>query len=480
MVFMILFGVAAGMPVPLRSAIILYINLATGPAFALAYSAEPPDLDIMQRAPVDPKEPLITARMWWIVIWHGVLAGFFSMVAFYVGLMWHVGGFFLVEWESTADHLKPDCLELQSDGSYNTMPGSDPDCPSRGIRQARAMAFATLILSEIVRGFSARSLTEWFGVRFLKNWPLIYVAIATTFASLSLIFIPGLNAICGFYPPVTQGWYVSVGMLPFILAGDELFKALLRNIDSNSQRHRRVENGLGTLLAELRTMRKHIEDLELQLGGKAARKLRVVREDISGYDADDMIVVASGPVPTSRLDGEMAEVAARMRVNTMARTRAGTSDFAGADERTPEYMGTFANPAAAGLDAMGVNTDAVGDDAEARGRITRRASSRMSASGLLPGGALASGAVAVPMPTIGERAGEGTGMADLLAATSLERERSGRSGRSRPSSRTGDELLPPTLGSGAGGGGGGGGTPTSGGSARRPSGTGDGSFWDMK
>ena len=64
-------AVAAGLPLPLLPLQILFLNLVTDvfPAFALAMSEGAGD--VMRRPPRDPKEPIVTARLWALVAAQG-------------------------------------------------------------------------------------------------------------------------------------------------------------------------------------------------------------------------------------------------------------------------------------------------------------------------------------------------------------------------------------------------------------------------
>jgi Ca2+-transporting ATPase len=78
----------AGWPAPLAAIQILWLNLVTDGLPALALGLEPPEPDIMERAPRPPREPVITWARGGLILAHGVIVAAVSLVAFW----WSWGG----------------------------------------------------------------------------------------------------------------------------------------------------------------------------------------------------------------------------------------------------------------------------------------------------------------------------------------------------------------------------------------------------
>ncbi|RLS55565.1 MAG: cation-translocating P-type ATPase [Planctomycetota bacterium] len=72
-----------GWPVPLMAIQILWINLVTDGLPALALGMEPPEKDIMTRAPRPPQEAVITAQRGWRIAVHGALVATVAGVGFW-------------------------------------------------------------------------------------------------------------------------------------------------------------------------------------------------------------------------------------------------------------------------------------------------------------------------------------------------------------------------------------------------------------
>ncbi|HEX6960714.1 MAG TPA: cation-translocating P-type ATPase [Lacipirellula sp.] len=80
---LMLIAALLGWPVPLGALHILWINLVTDGLPALALGMEPPERDVMQRAPRPKSEPVITIEHGLQIIAHGTLMAFTTAIAFW-------------------------------------------------------------------------------------------------------------------------------------------------------------------------------------------------------------------------------------------------------------------------------------------------------------------------------------------------------------------------------------------------------------
>jgi Ca2+-transporting ATPase len=83
-VLLMFFATLVGWPAPLFAIQILWINLVTDARPALALGVEPPEPDVMSRAPRPPQERAITARRGLLILCHGTLNAAVAAIAFYV------------------------------------------------------------------------------------------------------------------------------------------------------------------------------------------------------------------------------------------------------------------------------------------------------------------------------------------------------------------------------------------------------------
>ena len=167
----IFFAALLGYPVPLTAIQLLWLNLITDGAPALALGVEKGDPDIMQQAPRHPKEPIVNKRMTIGIVVQTIAITSVTLAAYFIGLE-----FF-------------------------------PEA-------AKTMAFVTLSFSELLRAFTARS----------ENYPILKVGLFTNKAMnwgvllsfvllLAVVYTPFLNKIFNTIPLVWAEWQYILPLL---------------------------------------------------------------------------------------------------------------------------------------------------------------------------------------------------------------------------------------------------------------------------
>jgi len=174
---------------PLAPVQLLWLNLITDGAPALALGTEKGDPDIMDQKPRPPREPIINSRMWVGVITQTIAITTVVLLAFWRGL----------------DH---------------------------DIQYAETMAFVTLSMSELLRAFTARSETfSIFKIGVFSNKWMNYAVLASLVLIFAVIYIPFLNPVFSTEPLGWQEWELVLPLLiiPSVVA--ELVKWLQRRSD---------------------------------------------------------------------------------------------------------------------------------------------------------------------------------------------------------------------------------------------------------
>ena len=178
--------------VPLLATQILWINLLTDAAPALALGVDAPPDDVMSYPPRRPTDRVIDREMWIGILWVGIVMALVSLVA----------------------------LDLGLDGGFL---GGSGD-----VDKGRTMAFTTLVLAQLFNCFNARSdRTSAFQHLFTNR--LLWGAIALSAAlQAAVVQLPFLNDAFHTAPLQIDDWLICVGLASVVLWADEAKKLLER------------------------------------------------------------------------------------------------------------------------------------------------------------------------------------------------------------------------------------------------------------
>ena len=177
---------------PLLATQILWINLLTDSAPALALGVDPPPEDVMRRPPRRAGDDVIDREMWIGIFWVGFVMAVATLVA----------------------------LDLRLPGGL-VGDGGDIDT-------ARTMAFTTLVVAQLFNCFNARSdRVSAFRRLFANRW--LWGAIAVSFAlQLAVVHVSFLNDAFGTTPLSATDWLICVALASTVLWANEAKKLLDR------------------------------------------------------------------------------------------------------------------------------------------------------------------------------------------------------------------------------------------------------------
>jgi Ca2+-transporting ATPase len=178
--------------VPLLATQILWINLLTDTAPALAMGVDPPPDDVMRRPPRRFTDRVIDVEMWIGIAWVGFVMATVTLVA----------------------------LDLRLEGG---LLGGSGD-----IVEARTMAFTTLVLAQLFNAFNARSdrvsaFHHLFTNRYL--WAAIALSVVL---QVAVVHVGVLNDAFDTTPLSSSDWTICVALASVVLLADEAKKLLGR------------------------------------------------------------------------------------------------------------------------------------------------------------------------------------------------------------------------------------------------------------
>ena len=190
---LIVFGaMLMGFPIPLRPIQLLWLNLVSDGAPALALGMEKGEPDIMKEPPRPPTEPVINTDMAIGIAAVSVVDAIAILLVFYLGMQRYPG------------HVGH-------------------------IEAAQTMAFVTLCISELLRAFTARSEHHSvFTLGVFSNRWMVWATGASFIMVLLVVYVPFLQPFFDTIPLTLGDWFF---MAPFFFASPiamELIKIYIR------------------------------------------------------------------------------------------------------------------------------------------------------------------------------------------------------------------------------------------------------------
>jgi Ca2+-transporting ATPase len=188
-IMIIFLATLAGSPSPLNAIQLLWLNLLTDGAPALALGMEKGDPDIMEQPPRPVHEPIINRSMVVGIIVQTIAITAAVLTAYYVGWSWDSGDLAL----------------------------------------AQTMAFVTLSASELVRAYTARSeRASLFRLGVFSNHVMQYAVLASIVLLLGVVYIPFLQPIFDTVPLGVREWTIVLPLLLVPGIAAEVTKAITR------------------------------------------------------------------------------------------------------------------------------------------------------------------------------------------------------------------------------------------------------------
>ena len=209
-IMIIFLATLAGLPAPLTAIQLLWLNLITDGAPALALAVEKGDPDIMQQKPRAKSEPIVNRTMMLGLGIQTVAQTAAVLTAFALGLIWHL--------EAGANVIgNPIAYLLQHEWS-----GID-------VQTAETMAFVTLSLCELFRAYTVRSeRASLFRIGIFSNRYMQY-AVGLSMALLILVCtVPFLQPIFNTHFLSPTEWGIVVGLALIPATAEEITKLFLR------------------------------------------------------------------------------------------------------------------------------------------------------------------------------------------------------------------------------------------------------------
>lgn len=182
-ILVMFFAMMAGLPLPLVPIQILWVNLVTDGLPAMALGVDQAEKDLMQQKPRGAKENIFARRLGWKIISRGVLIGLCTLGAFWLTLIQGAG---------EADLLK----------------------------EAQTVAFATLVMAQLIHVFDCRSSRSIFHRNLFQNKYLVLAVLSSILLLVGVVYIEALQPIFKTVPLGFREWclvIVAAGIPTFFM-----------------------------------------------------------------------------------------------------------------------------------------------------------------------------------------------------------------------------------------------------------------------
>lgn len=209
-IMIIFLATLAGLPAPLTAIQLLWLNLITDGAPALALAVEKGDPDIMEQKPRAKSEPIVNRSMMLGLGVQTIAQTGAVLTAFALGLIWHL--------EAGAHVVgNPIVYLIQHDWR-----GID-------VQTAETMAFVTLSLCELFRAYTVRSeRASLFQIGVFSNRYMQYAVGLSIFLLLLVCSVPFLQPIFNTHFLSGREWLIVVGLALVPAVAEEITKFFLR------------------------------------------------------------------------------------------------------------------------------------------------------------------------------------------------------------------------------------------------------------
>ncbi|MUG85828.1 calcium-translocating P-type ATPase, SERCA-type [Paenibacillus timonensis] len=185
------FAMLAGLPLPLLPIQILWVNLVTDGLPAMALGVDQPEKDLMEHKPRGANENIFARRLGWKIISRGVLIGLCTLGAFWLTL-----------------RVAP----------------SDP----AQLIKAQSVAFATLVMAQLIHVFDCRSSRSIFHRNILQNKYLVAAVLSSIALLLGVMYIEPLQPIFKTVPLGMREWaitLVAAGIPTFLMGAGSVWSS---------------------------------------------------------------------------------------------------------------------------------------------------------------------------------------------------------------------------------------------------------------
>ncbi|HSJ86849.1 MAG TPA: cation-translocating P-type ATPase [Anaerolineales bacterium] len=213
-IMIIFLATLAGLPAPLTAIQLLWLNLITDGAPALALAVEKGDPDIMQQKPRAKTEPIVNRSMLLGLSIQTIAQTGAVLTAFALGLIWHLEAGANISGNPLVYLLRHDWRGVD-------------------VQSAETMAFVTLSLCELFRAYTVRAeRASLFQIGVFSNRYMQYAVGLSIVLLILVCAVPFLQPIFNTHFLSLREWLIVVGLALIPAVTEEITKFFLRRSKS--------------------------------------------------------------------------------------------------------------------------------------------------------------------------------------------------------------------------------------------------------
>jgi Ca2+-transporting ATPase len=221
-VFFILIAVIMGLASPLEPIQILWLNLTTDGAPAIALALERVEPGVMLEGPRPKKESIIEKVMTTGIIIQTCTLTTCCLVTYVVGLKWFVGSYDGTLEIPTTDDSDPPILKA-------FVAKAIADKINHGTSQAKTMSILFIVFAELFRAYSARSLrNSLYSIGVFSNTFMQYSVSVAIAATVFITLTPKVQDIFGLVSITGEAWGFVIFFALVPISVDETTKLVYR------------------------------------------------------------------------------------------------------------------------------------------------------------------------------------------------------------------------------------------------------------
>ncbi|KAJ1904300.1 hypothetical protein LPJ81_002573 [Coemansia sp. IMI 209127] len=225
-IILFLFASVLNLDLPFTTIMILWANIIADIPPALSLGLDPPERNIMNRPPRNPKSGVLTRSTTLVLLLQAMFMATVTFVVFLAAVLTPFGNLVLLNKANTVPDMYVPSIFHQGNPELNANANTTPH-----IAGARSIAFGVLTVLQLNQAFLSRSVDiSLFKTGLRSNMWMVGCVLLSFVLYVMGTYVPGLNDWLELVPLDWQAWLVMLGAVLLQIAFSELMKAVLRKM----------------------------------------------------------------------------------------------------------------------------------------------------------------------------------------------------------------------------------------------------------